>query len=71
MPPTEPVEFPHREDVAVVRPQVVQGGGQFRTCGATGGHLLLEDPTAPGGRERIALQLRVLHDGRDPRQTNV
>jgi len=32
---SEPVKFPHREDVTVVRPQIVQGGGQSRTCGAT------------------------------------
>jgi len=67
---TEPVEFPHSQDIAVIRPQVVQGGGQSRSGGAAGGHLLFKDPTTPGGGEGIALQLGVLQHSRHPRQAD-
>ena len=64
----EPVQPPDHQTVASVRAEMVQRGSKTGSVALAGGDLLLEDPSAAGLGEGVALQLVVLAVGGDPAQ---
>ena len=66
----EPVELP--DDERVTGPQVVERGHEARAVrgGLPGADLLIVDPGAPGGGQRVALELGVLAVGGDAGQAD-